>query len=92
VDKIIQHRVELKPFSFVFLVVFTHCFGYGLPFFFFLNQQFITWCAEADCGSYFRNYIQKTHTNLKLKERREKKKEKDKGTNRQVEKRKRLFR
>ena len=59
-------------------------------FFFFLNQQFITWRMKADRGSYFRNYIQKTHTNMKLKERR--KKEEDKGTNQQAEKRKRLFR
>jgi len=45
---------------------------------------------EADHGSYFHNYIQKTH--MKLKERRKKKKKKDKGTNRQVKKRKTLFR
>jgi len=57
---------------------------------FFLNQQFITRRAEADRGSYFRNYIQKTHSNMKLQEKREK--EKDKGTNRQVERRKGLFR
>ena len=59
-------------------------------FIFILNQQFITQRAEADCSSYFRNYIQKTHSNMKLKEKR--KKEEDKGTNRQVERRKRLFR
>ena len=45
--------------------------------FFFLNQQFITQCARADRGSYFHNYIQKTHTNMKLK-RKEKKREKEK--------------
>jgi len=58
-------------------------------FILFLNQQFITWRMEADRGSYFCNYIQKTHSNMKLKEKR--KKEKDKETNQQVKKRKRLF-
>ena len=32
--------------------------------FFFLNQQFITWRTVADRGSYFRNYIQRKHTNM----------------------------
>ena len=48
----------------------------NLTFFFFLNQQFITWRTKADHGSYFRNYIQKTHTNMKLKEKEEKEKKK----------------
>ena len=51
----------------------------ALDFFFFLSQQFIIQRMEADYGSYFHNYIQKTH--MKLKERRKKKKKKDKGTN-----------
>ena len=38
-------------------------------FFFFLIHQFITWSAMADCGSYFRNYIQKKHTNMKVRKR-----------------------
>ena len=29
---------------------------------------------KADRGSYFRNYIQKTHANMKLKEKEEKRK------------------
>jgi len=33
--------------------------------FFFLNQQFITRHARADHGSYFRNYVQRTHINMK---------------------------
>ena len=45
-------------------------------FFFFLNQQFITRRVKADRGSYFCNYIQKMHTNMKLKMKREKEKEK----------------
>jgi len=40
--------------------------------FFFLYQQFITRCAKADCDSYFRNYVQKKHTNRKIgREKRE---------------------
>ena len=35
-------------------------------FFFFLNQQFITQHAKADCGSYFRNYVHDTQTNMKM--------------------------
>ena len=35
-----------------------------LFFFFFLNQQFITWLAVEDRGSYFRNYIQRKHTDM----------------------------
>ena len=35
---------------------------------------------RADHGSYFRNYIQKTHTNMKLK-RKEKKREKERKKN-----------
>ena len=50
-------------------------------FFFFLNQQFITWCTKADHGSYFRNYIHRTQTNMGL-ERRKEMREKDKRTNR----------
>ena len=50
---------------------------YILCFFFFLNQQFITQHAEADCGSYFRNYIQKMHSNMKLQEKRKKVKVKE---------------
>jgi len=42
------------------------CINYTL-FFFFLIQQFITQCAKADCGNYFRSYIHKMHTNMKLK-------------------------
>ena len=34
-----------------------------LTIFFFLNHQFITWCAETDCGSYFHNYIHRMQTN-----------------------------
>ena len=36
-------------------------------FFFFLNQQFITRSAKADRGSYFCNYVQRKHTNRKLR-------------------------
>ena len=43
-------------------------------FFFFLNQQFITWHTKADCGSYFHNYIHRTQTTLETKK--EKRKEK----------------
>ena len=50
-------------------------------FFFFLNQQFITQHTKADCGSYFGNYIHRTHTNMGL-ERRKEMREKDKRTNR----------
>ena len=32
----------------------------------------------ADCGSYFRNYIQETHTNMKLREKKKLKEEKEK--------------
>ena len=32
--------------------------------FFFYNQQFITWHSVADHGSYFRNYVQRKHTNM----------------------------
>jgi len=44
-----------------------------LSFFFFKkNQQFITWCMKVDHGSYFRNYVQKKHTNRKIgREKRE---------------------
>ena len=38
---------------------------YFFFFFFFLNQQFVTRRARADRGSYFRNYVHKTHTNMK---------------------------
>ena len=48
----------------------------SLFFFFFLNQQFITQRVVADRGSYFRNYIQQTHTNMGLKEKEEKEKKK----------------
>ena len=48
--------------------------------FFFLNQQFITQCIEADRSSYFRNYIHGTQTNRGLGSRKEVKKE-DKRTN-----------
>jgi len=44
--------------------------------FFFLNQQFITRLAVEDRGSYFRNYVQRKQTNMKLKKRKEKKREK----------------
>ena len=42
-------------------------------FFFFLNQQFITWYMKADHGSYFRNYLHSTQTKheTKRKKRRE---------------------
>ena len=40
--------------------------------FFSLNQQFITWRAKADRGSYFCNYIQRKHTNREIKRKREK--------------------
>ena len=36
-------------------------------FFFFKNHQFITWHMKADHGSYFRNYIQRKHTNREIK-------------------------
>ena len=39
-------------------------------FFFFLIHQFITQSMMADHGSYFRNYIQKKHTNMKVRKRR----------------------
>ena len=42
---------------------------YCLFFFFFLYQQFITWLAEEDRGSYFRNYVQSKQTNMKFKKR-----------------------
>ena len=42
---------------------------------FFLNQQFITQCMEADCGSYFCNYIHGTQTNRGLESRKEREKE-----------------
>jgi len=45
----------------------------GISFFFFYNQQFITWRAMADHGSYFRNYIKEMHTNMKLREKKERK-------------------
>ena len=41
---------------------------------FFLNQQFITWCAKANRGSYFCNYIYRTQTNMKKEKERSKKK------------------
>ena len=44
-------------------------------FFFFFNQQFITRRMVADHGSYFRNYVQRKHTNMG---NREKEKEKEK--------------
>ena len=53
-------------------------------FFFFLNQQFITWHTKADCGSYFiaiykRNRLTRE---LKLKGKEEEKEKKSKkGTN-----------
>ena len=50
-------------------------------YFFFFNQQFITRHAQADCGSYFCNYVQKKHTTGKI--RREKMKKKRKEKNRQ---------
>ena len=46
--------------------------------FFFLNQQFITWSMKADRGSYFHNYVQKKHTNRKLRKEEREKKEKEK--------------
>ena len=47
--------------------------------FFFLNQQFITWHAKADHGSYFHNYVQRKHTNREIKgKKEEKEKEKEK--------------
>ena len=46
-------------------------------FFFFLNQQFITRRTVADHGSYFRNYVQRKHTNMGKREK-EKEKEKEK--------------
>ena len=36
----------------------------NLNFFFFLNQQFITWHMKANHGSYFCNYIHRTQTTL----------------------------
>ena len=36
------------------------------PVFFFSFQQFITRRVKADCGSYFRNYVHDTQTNMKM--------------------------
>ena len=47
--------------------------GISFFLFFFYNQRFITWRAIADRGSYFRNYIQEMHTNMKLREKKERK-------------------
>ena len=33
---------------------------------FFSFQQFITRRMKADCGSYFRNYVHDTQTNMKM--------------------------
>ena len=44
-------------------------------FFFFFIQQFITRRMMADRGSYFRNYVQRKHTNMG-KRKKEKEKEK----------------
>ena len=54
-------------------------------FFFFLNQQFITWRMEADHGSYFRNYIQWKHTNMKQKEKARKEKKRKRKKKRKLE-------
>ena len=43
-------------------------FPSSFTFFFFLNQQFITRRTMADRGSYFRNYVQKKHTNMRNEE------------------------
>ena len=45
-----------------------------MRFFFFLNQQFITRFVEEDRGSYYRNYVQRKQTNMKLKKRKRKRK------------------
>ena len=46
--------------------------------FFFLNQQFITQCAWANCSSYFRNYVQMKHTNREKGKKRTRKEKKRK--------------
>ena len=35
-----------------------------MVFFFFFYQQFITWLAVEDRGSYFHNYVQRKHTDM----------------------------
>ena len=49
----------------------------GILLLLFLNQQFITQHMEADRGSYFCNYIQKMHSNMKLQKKRKKVKVKE---------------
>ena len=51
-------------------------------FFFFLNQQFITWHAVADCGSYFVTTYRRHRQHVEEEtEEGKRKKEEKKGTN-----------
>ena len=62
----------LKLFIFFYMIMTVTCDRYVI--FFFLYQQFITWLVEEDRGSYFRNYVQRKQTNMKLKKRKRKRK------------------
>ena len=73
---------DLWPYHLMWLAVWQHDLVTNSNlFFFFLNQQFITWCAVADRGSdYVATYMQSKLTlNYKRKEKKRKeKKGKDK--------------
>ena len=47
-------------------------------FFFFLNQQFITWSAQAGRGGYFHSYVHEKGYNTKERKKRKREKEKKK--------------
>jgi len=51
-------------------------------FFFFLNQQFITWCTVADCGSYFVTTYNRSRLHEEMENKREmENRKRTKGTN-----------
>jgi len=67
-------------------VTLSHANVTACNFFFYLNQQFITWYAMVDCGSYFVTTYKRSRLTWGLKQEREKeKKKKYKG---QIKKRK----
>ena len=84
--RVCQFRESVEDRS---VMIYSFHFWLGTPFiaigeFFFLNQQFITWCTKIDHDSHFCNYVQRKHTTRKLRKRKDKRKETRKGKGKEL--------